>query len=57
MRTYDGREVLKCVFVDINKQIETDCLGRDGLHLNRKGAFKLESALKNVINLCLGQGN
>lgn len=48
---------LKCIFVDINKHVNEDCIGRDGLHLNRKGSYTLGNLIRNVVNLGMQQGN
>ena len=50
-------DALKAVFVDLNRFIDESCLGKDGLHLNRKGSFILGNIIKNVSNICKNQGN
>jgi sentrin-specific protease 8 len=43
---------LGVIFVDVNKQINDTCLGRDGLHLNRRGSTRLSDIIYRVVNIC-----
>lgn len=43
---------LKVVFFELNKYIDTRCLGRDGLHLNRRGSYYLEKIIDNINKIC-----
>ena len=45
-------QALNCTFVDPNSWIEDRDIGRDGLHLNRRGARKLGELHQWVIDSC-----
>jgi lysophospholipase L1-like esterase len=50
-------ETLGALFCEVNKYVKYDCLGKDGVHLNRKGSFLLGRYIENAIALCQKEGN
>lgn len=42
----------KVIFMDLNKYLGSRCLGRDGLHLNRRGTWFLNKIITNVCKIC-----
>lgn len=45
------------IFNNVSSYITDNCLGRDGLHVNRRGTFLISKNLEYIGNLCCDTGN
>jgi lysophospholipase L1-like esterase len=50
-------ETLGALYCDVNKYVNDNSLGKDGLHLNRRGSYIVSKYIENVMFLHSKQGN
>jgi hypothetical protein len=48
---------LRVIFCDLSKWLDHLCIGKDGIHLNRKGSFLLSTAIEKIVKICSEKGN